>query len=176
WRRAAIQRQRDDFGNFVGMQFAHPALHLHVKSRASFDDQEKVAIILDRVAPSINRSNRPDDIHTRREAFRDQSARNRECMLFGAGGRENRSQLMRGPGRHQRPTSRSRRLRNSFGVHRYLKALRSLMNTTGTSIPKRASRSGSPSISTRVICASNFGSSTAMISSISRQSSQSFRV
>jgi hypothetical protein len=71
------------------MEFADARLHFHIERRAGLDDQQVLAIVRDAVAPSINRSHRPDDIDARGQPFTYQGARNRYRLILAAGGHEN---------------------------------------------------------------------------------------
>ena len=106
-RRAAVRLNRQDLGHLVGMHLAHARLHLHVERRASLDDEQIFTIVFDLVVPSIDRSNRSNDIDAGRKPFTDQRARDCNGLLLAARGHENHAHAMGRSRRHLRPAPRA---------------------------------------------------------------------
>ena len=138
-RRSAVRVHREDFRHLVGVDLADASLHLHIEQRARLDDQQVLAIVFDLVTPSVDQRigptilNRPLAVQRRESAQSvqpDPRCRRSQISHASYAGFARAFQLL---------ASRARRWRNSAGVHRYLKALRSFTNKTGTSTPKRAS-------------------------------------
>src|SRR5271156_4214293 len=89
------------------MQFADARLDFHIKSRTSLDYQQILAIVFDRVAPSIDRANRADDVDAGRQPLADQCARDRDSLILGAGGHEYDPHLMWSSRWHFSPVPRA---------------------------------------------------------------------
>ena len=78
------------------MQFDHATLHTREQACARLYEQEKFSLVLDRVAPSIDRAYRPHDIDARRQSLFDKMARDRMRLSLSAGRDQDKSRLREG--------------------------------------------------------------------------------